>query len=169
MRPIWIQKANLVVPMPVAVASPFELPLKLLNPDEYARLPLKTLTSAWPMALYNDLASPVSNVVLYPTPTVSGLQVALYVAIPLGRFADLSTEYSLPPGCDEAIGANLAIRLCRPFGKPLTPDLMKDAADALADFKRPNLQYPILDIDPAYRGSRAYYDIYSDDWRDHWR
>ena len=69
-----------------------------------------------------------------------------------------------PPGYQDGFLYDLALRLCRPFGKPVTADLRQAYAEAIANLKRPNVEPGLLGVDAALTlGSRAGgYNILSD-------
>ena len=165
LRPHWIQQAGLVN----LAANGVETPLEVLTADRYARIGLKSMVSTLPWAIYDDRAEPVGTITVYPSPVNSALQLALYIPIALARFPDLTTPVILGDGVETAISRNLALSLARPFGKPLQPDLVADAAARLADLKRVHMDRLELLLDPAFcPRPLGGYDVYSDTYRG-WR
>ena len=80
----------------------------------------------------------------------------------LTAFADAYTDYMLPPGLDEALLYNLAVRLCKAFGRPMDPDLRRQAAASIHAFQRGNFTLSDLNQDLALASSSRYgYNIQS--------
>jgi hypothetical protein len=164
-RPTAIQAATIIN----TAANSYETPMAVLSTDRWASVGIKSQTSTLPWALYDDQQVPIGTITIYPIPSVSTLQVGLYIPTALQRFPDLSTLVALGDGVEAAIVSNLAVRLARPFNVPLTPDLVGEAAARLADVKRLHVDRAELLCDPAFAGRpTGGYDIYSDLYRG-WR
>jgi hypothetical protein len=128
--------------------------LKQVTRDEWASIAEKTLTGDRPYVFYYEPSSPLGVVHFWPQATCTA-----YLALPtvLSTFADLSTEYTFPPGYKDAIVLSLAEKLCRPFNRPIPGTLRADAGNARNRIKRANLQVPQLDMPDGrpVRGSYA--------------
>lgn len=162
-RPHWIQHAGLVTQ---TAPQDVELPLEVLTADRYASIGTKAMTSTQPWAIYDDEAEPTGTITIYPAPTVSSQQLALYIPVALQRFPDLSTKVGLGDGVEAAISRNLSLQLARPFAAQIRPDLVAEAAARLADVKRLHVDRLELVLDPAFCGQPlGGYDIYSDTYR----
>lgn len=161
-RPELIQAAGIV---DTTQSPQVEYPLgDVLTVDEYAKIPLKTLSTSWVERIYYEPTFPLGRIYVFPIPNVSTLTLALYLGVPIAVF-DKSTTVTVKPAVEAALLYNLALALCRPFGKPVTPDLMNDAAQSLGDMKRSNIRLVDLasdaaDIWPGTNG-RGSSDIYS--------
>jgi hypothetical protein len=70
-----------------------------------------------------------SNVYLYPVAT--GQSVELLTSVTATTFADLTTNYTAPPGYENALGASLAVRLAPSVLGKLPPDLVRAERAAL--------------------------------------
>jgi hypothetical protein len=149
-RPTRIESAGILY----SAGAALESPLRLLDSDEWARVPIKSITSALPGSLYNDGAYPLANLYLFPVPSI-GLQIALYTWRALGGFGSTAENVTFPPGYADAIRYNLACRLAPEWGRPIRPDVLELAQRSLASIKRLNRPMPTLDCDPAIlrRGS----------------
>jgi hypothetical protein len=100
---------------------------------------------------------------LWPTPTVDTNDLVIYRPDQLSEFADLTTEYQVPNGYEEALVYNLAIRLAAPFGRQIPPDVDMMAKKSLANIKRANTKMADLYNDTAALGySRFGYNIQTD-------
>lgn len=164
-RALTIQNAGVIN----TTANNVETPLTPLTIDRWAAVGIKGMTTTLPWAFFDDQSVPIGNVTIYPTPTVSTLQIALYIPVALQRFPDLYTQIQFGDGYEAAMVSNLALKLARPFGRPVTPDLMAEAVARLADIKRIYIDKTELTLDPAFTGRPVGgYDIYSDTYRG-WR
>lgn len=145
-RPMYIQDAGLVN---TAYTPNFELPMRILTIDEWASLSIKSQQATQSWYLWNDYAYPNSNLSLWPIPNVGTLQLALYVPTPLTQFANTGATVSLPPGYEEALRYNLAVRLCPEWGRPIDPVVAKMAQDSFALVQRANTRLNTLGVDIA--------------------
>jgi hypothetical protein len=145
---------------------PVELSRGLLTDDGYQSIPIKTLTNTLFTNVYYNPTYATDGwgtIFLWPTPTVDTNDLVLYRPEQLSEFADLATQYILPPGCQEAMFYNLAVRLCGPFGRPVDPELSTMARKSMATFKRGNTKMADLYNDTAALGwSRWGYNINTD-------
>lgn len=147
-RPLWIDHAGLLTTQDNGEV--LELPLELLTTQDWAEESGKDGTSSLPTALYNDYAYPWSSLTVFPAPDTSGLEIALYLPTAVTAFADLSTDYDLPPGYARALRYNLAVELAPEWGRPLDPVVSALAVESLAWVKRANKRHDhVLSIDPA--------------------
>lgn len=87
------------------------------------------------MAQYAGLSSPTTagtphmyapdgkaTIYLYPVPAGTTIQIRTRVSVT--AFADATTEYTVPPGYENYLGAALAVRFCPTLAR-LTPDLTR--------------------------------------------
>ncbi len=135
-----------------------EIPVGILNDDEYAAIQVKGLTSAlWTYVYYNaTVASGYGTITLWPIPNVDTNDLVIYSQQPTASFADLTTQYQFAPGYAEALEYNLAVRLSVPYSKPLQPDVAALARESLAAIKRQNIQLLDLPMDAALVNDRRY-------------
>jgi hypothetical protein len=54
-------------------------------------------------------------------------------------YTALTDDLTFAPGYEEALHYNLALRLCRPYGRPIDPDL-KEGETALSRIKSANVR-----------------------------
>lgn len=146
-RPLWIEGAGLLSTS--TSGDVLEVPLEVLTTQRYAEVGIKGDSSAWPQQLYFDMGFPWITVTVLPTPSASGLSVALYLPTPPSLFADLSTDYDLPPAWAQALRYNLAVELAPEWGRSLDPVIAAKAQDSLGVLKRGNKRLEELTIDDA--------------------
>ena len=73
---------------------------------------------------------------------------------------NLTTQYQLPNGLDEAIIYNLAIRRAPDYGKVPSDIVERMALSSLANFKRGNVKLVDMPTDPALtRDPAGFYNI----------
>lgn len=120
-----------------------DTPLRIATRDQWSAITTKTLPGAYPEWVYYEAASPLGVLHFWPQ---GECDVHLMLQTQLTAFAGLSTDYTLPPGYEEAYMLTLAERLCRPFSRPLTTDLMQSAANARRVLRTANFQVPELEM-----------------------
>ena len=145
-------------------AQPLEIPLRSLTYEQWAAIPVKSITSTLPQSYYYDQAFPTGNLNLWPNPTIAN-QLAIYYWQQFAAFADLVTDYTFPPAYMRAIIYNLALELAPEFGAEVSPSIERFAALSLAEIKVLNAPFADVGCDPGVlsRGSR--YDWRSDSVR----
>ena len=143
---------------PVAYEGAFQrlqsidYPINIINEQRYSEIPNKVNTSGnvarW---LYPDMAEPLTTLYLYPVPTDS-VTLHLRTWKRLQTFAAATTALSLPPGYEDAIVFNLAMRLASEYGKgdavPL--ELRRQANRAKRVLKQRNVRVPRAVVEPAF-------------------
>lgn len=149
-RPMWInyvkiQDANTGV----------EYPTKMLTQEEYAALLLKSVTSQYPLYVYDDGGFPLRTLQLYPVPS-SANKIVLYTMRPLSQIATLDTSVSLPPGYDDALVYNLAVRLAPEYGKLVPDAVTMNAMETKGNIKRANHRTSVLRVDEAIQASGGF-------------
>lgn len=143
---------------------PVEMPRAILTDDSWAALQVKTLSSPLFTSLYYNptFTAGLGSINLWPVPDNALHKLVLYYGQQISEFASLTTGYTFPPGYDEAIEYNLAIRLAPPYGKQVPGDVAVMAIRSLAQIKRVNLKLSDLPVDPAItHDHRGGYNIVS--------
>lgn len=160
-RPIRIENALLQYS---GVSPVLELPMDILNKEEYAAILLKSLSSTIPLSLYEDNAFPYDNLSVWPVPQTS-YNLVLYSWKPLADLASLTTELSLPPGYQRALRFNLAVDLAPEYGKEPSATVIAEAVASKGNIKRVNLKPSYLKVDKAARGKPGVWDYRTGDYR----
>lgn len=161
-RPVWIDRASII-----SYNNPLQ-PLELafahiLDVQEWQSIPTKAVYSALPTAMYYDYNFPLGGLHFWPIPNNLPLSVGLYLPNALTGFSDFTTDYTFPPGYEEAILYNLAMRLYPEYGKTPDPIVAQMAVSSLALVKRANIRLVDLISDPALRNrSAGFYNFYND-------
>lgn len=141
-----------------------EIPMSGLTYEAYQSVLIKELTSPLPTWWHYDrTTADIATLWLWPIPTDSGLQLAIYVQVPTEQFDDPYTEVSLPYGYYKALRYNVAIELAPEYGLQPREDISQIARDSLSRIKAANLVMTDLSVDlglhPSGRGS---YNILND-------
>lgn len=137
-RPHVIEQAALLLTQ--AQPDPVEVPLAILTNDAYDAIQVKDLSNLQPTGLFYQptYASGLGSIYLWPVPNVAYNELVIYRLSQMATFTSLSASVDLPPGADEMLVYNMAMRLAAPYGKVCPPDVMNLAAITMRTFKRGN-------------------------------
>lgn len=163
-RPLWIDHAAIILDNTATTVQ--ELPIRLYTDDEWALVGQKTLASATLEGIYFDRAfnsSGLGTISTYPTINIAIASLALYTPKATVGYTALTDDVTFAPGYEEAVHYQLARRLCRPYGRPLTPDLIEDADESLRRIKFANVELSPVPV--ATPWTTGLYDINSDTTR----
>lgn len=153
---------------PVRIESSFvrqsgvDYHLTEITDAQYQAKAEKTISSDIPSEFMFNHTHPNATITLYPVPTVAN---TLYVRVwtPFASVV-LGGTYSFPPGYEDAIIYNLAVRLSPEFPDvPLNPAVVEIATKSLASVKRIN-QKPFIAITQLakmFTNNRTKVDIYA--------
>lgn len=156
-RPIRIEEALI---RDESSSPAIEIPVKLLTKEEWAAIQVKESTSTYPHSLYAEGTYPNETINLYPKPTAAH-KLVLYSWKPLPEIATLDTSVSLPPGYDDALIYNLAIRLAPEYGRAVSDAVGITATEAKAAIKRINHKPRYLKVDDALSPRGGGFNIYT--------
>lgn len=124
-------------------AADSEIPMKVLNIEEWSRIQLKSIQSTLPQLLFYNPTFPNGTIYLYPTPSAASV-LTLYTKKPLSSFATTGTTVTLPMGYKRALRKNLAIELADEFGASISQNLMMLATQSKAWIKRKNKKIVLM-------------------------
>ena len=130
-----------------------EIPVDIINLDQWSDIQVKSVTSSIPLRLYNDDNYPLSNLSLWPVPSVAN-NITLYSWKPISEIASLTTIVSLPPGYSMALKYNLAVALSAEYGKEPTEIVLAGAIGAKANIKRMNIKPILMGTDAALASNK---------------
>jgi hypothetical protein len=158
-RPTSIQGVSIIE---TATDPDYEISLgDGLTDDAYRGITQKALTSTLPRHWYYNATFPLGTLTLWPIPTSTTLQGALYAPQQITSFAALSTDVSLPPGYMRAMIKNLALDLSPSYGVQPSMLLVDQARESLATVKRSNIRPTelVCDAGALIQGARGTFDI----------
>lgn len=125
-----------------------EIPMHLLNDDQYAGILIKDLTSTFPLYCYPEGTSPLETFNFWPVPNQAD-NVVVNSSKPLSQLATISSALSVPPGYEECMIYNLAIRLAPEYGRQVSEVIAALAIETKANIKRINWKPDYLRVDDA--------------------
>lgn len=131
--------------------------------EQWVMIKQKGLTSNIPSYIYTENSYPLSTVSVYPVPSVAN-KLVLYTQKQLTSIADQTTVLSLPPGYEDALVYNAAVRLSPEYGKAPTEIVFAIANESKANIKRLNIKPAYLRVDDALI-EPARFNIYTGDYR----
>jgi hypothetical protein len=131
-RPVAIERAWIT-------SSNQDYPMTPLSEAEYAAIFDKTASADCPdrYLFRPTMASSLATFVVYPVPNATRT-AKLVTRVIVSAFSAASDTVTLPPGWEEAIDANLAIRIAPIFETVASNDVKDMAREALAGIKRTN-------------------------------
>ena len=153
-RPQFLSYCGLIL---TNVTPNVEVKVPIVTVKDWSYQSVKGLSSTLPTRVYYYTQFPSSGadaglgkLIFWPKLTQAN-SIRLYCPKPITEFATLTTDYSLPPGYEDALEYNLAVRLIQ-AGMGLREhlsDLVPMARESLAIMKRANIQPVTASIDPA--------------------
>jgi hypothetical protein len=151
--------ANLIL---TASSPEVRVQLGLYTNDAYNSNALPSMSNTQPTGLYYNptYADELGSVFLWPVPTTNENDLELFIQKPLVSFANLTTEYDLPDGADDALTYNLARRLAGPYGRQMSAEDRLLARESVGAFTRSNVQLSDLSSD-AYWATYARRSLYN--------
>lgn len=145
-RPLSIERAGVEVQSTNPVT---ELPVDIVSDAEWQQIRVKAITSTYPRKLWVQGGMPLVTLWVWPVPSeVNKLVLYSWPGALLAQFAALTTTLSLPPGYEEALISNLAMRLYPSYGTPINPVVEQTARESKALLKRTNTRQADLRCDP---------------------
>lgn|SRR5574337_493798 len=133
-------------------------PISVIPQDQWNQIGLLNTNSQIPTMIFYDPQYPLGILNVFPLPSMT---YTLYfdAYLQLSEFANLETQLSLPPGYQDAIQHNLAIRLQPYFQRAqISPVVVELASTSKAAIKRSNLRSNVAGFDSAIvsRGTPTY-------------
>jgi len=153
-RPQMIETANIVTG---DSESAIRYPLAILTDLQWADVNLN-FGNTIPDSLYNDRAYPLSTLYLSGRP-MAGCWLELFFWALVPQFVTPDDQVMLPPGYEDALVLNLAVRMAPHFQRQVPPDVREDARKALMRLESINAPQPIASI--GFGGCGCEFDIYS--------
>lgn len=138
-------------------ATLLNLPIQLINQDQFAALPVPNVQSTIPTKLFVNYTNPLATLYFWPVPSTAGTLV-LWSWKTLTSFATLDTVVILPPGYNKALKYNLGVELAPEYGKQVDELIIAQAVDSKADIKRMNSKMLLMTQDSALNSRSAKYN-----------
>lgn len=126
-----------------------ELPVQILNQDEYDAIIIKGTTSSIARKIYYDNAFPLGTIWVWPVPQDGTTNLVLVSTKPLTTLASLTTTIGLAPGFNRALRYNLAVELAPEYGVEPSDVVVTIATRSKASIKSRNMKTQVMGLDPA--------------------
>ena len=123
-----------------------DIPMEQVGFERWNEITLKSLSTTYPGYYYYESTYPLGRVHFWPVP-ISSCELHLTLQNQLTAFADLNTNYALPPGYARLITLGLAVELS-PNYRPASPDLLRQYQNAARLVRRMNARIPVLEAPP---------------------
>lgn len=141
-----------------------EIPRAVLTQDDYNAIQVKDLPNSMFTGVYFNAgyAGGLATIQLWPIPNTTINSLVLYRRSLLATITNSTATYDLPPGADEMLEYQLAIRLAPTYHVALDsiPDVTRIASQSLKNFKLSNVQMADMRNDaPFSMDARAGYNI----------
>jgi hypothetical protein len=137
------------------------LPLTVINVDQYQLITVPTLTAILPNTLYYQPGAPNGTIYLWAEPTTLSNKLQIWFRTQLVQLAappaaDITTAISYPDGLEEALTLTLAEKLWLAYPKKSDlEELKRQARLARADFQTNNAAPPKISTRDGAMTSRA--------------
>lgn len=107
-----------------------DYPLALVSDSIYQSIAVKS-TGGLPEYINFTNEYPLATINLYPTPSTA---YTLFITSekPFSEYASINSTVDLPPGWEDALTYNLAVRLCGIYGQPVDQSLSSLARESKA-------------------------------------
>lgn len=124
-------------------------PVQQINAQDYADIAYKANQSGIPQYFYCDYAYPLATIYLYGAPA-AGLTISIGRTKQLTTFANLTTQYTFPPGYNRLLNYGLAMEIAPEYGMKLTNEAQFIVSEAKANVRNRNLQAPVMKTEVGY-------------------
>ncbi len=154
------QKLETVVFQQISGTTTLELPIDILNLDQWAAISVKTITSNLPTRCWLQNTYPNATFYVWPIPSITGnIVVSSWKAIT--EIAALTTTISLPPGYSRALRYNLALELAPEYGKQVDPLIEAHAIESKGNLKVMNTKILLMGCDTATLDRRSTWNYFT--------
>jgi len=136
-RPEGIEAANII-------AGDIRYPLEIVTDLQWSKIQMQNLPGTIPSVLYNDRGYPLSTLYLWGQP-LAGYLLELFTWSLIPQFTSPDDVVLLPPGYEDALVLNLALRMAPHFQRVTDPNLREDARMSLMRMMSINAPRPIAD------------------------
>lgn len=124
-----------------------DLPCQMLTYEQYADILSKPVTATIALSAYYNSGMPLSQIIFWPIPAQTSYRAVVWSWKPLTAFTSLADSVILPPGYEDYIESNLAMKCCIAFNRSVPQELSFWAATSKAKLKNLNVNVPILGFD----------------------
>lgn len=119
-------------------------PVTVSNLQQYASVPQKGMTDPTPWMVWYRPDYPDGTLFIYPEASDSSAVLKLASWKPLTGFSTLTSTITLPPGYEDMLAYNLAVRLAPEYQMPVTDAVASVARTTKKQLKNTNTVVPVL-------------------------
>lgn len=156
-RPMRIENINY---RQVSGSTTLELPIEILNQDQWANISVKTITSNLPTKVWTVFSDPLATLYFWPIPSIAAT-IDVWSWKALTSYSSLSTVLTLPPGYTRALRYNLAVELAPEYGRQVDPIVEAKAESSIESLKRMNAQINYLGTDKGLLSKKSTWNWYT--------
>ena len=141
-------------------------PMEIINNEQYSRIWDKAIETTYPCFLYYESSYPLGTIKVYPVPSAATV-LNMQVWNQLTAFASTASTIALPPGYEDLIVYNLAVRIAPEYGVEPSPTVQSIARDSITRVKilnnknSPVVRSPMRNIgsrDGGFNDIRGYFN-----------
>lgn len=130
-----------------------DIPVEMVDYEQYASIISKPVTSSIPLVAWYNSSFPLGTITLWPVPANTSWRLVVWSWKAFTSFTSVTDTVSLPPGYEDYMIYNLAVRCSVSWGRPVSAELAALARDAKAVIKRANEDVPLLGLPAAISGN----------------
>lgn len=141
-RPVRIESAQIVQ---TSVTPNVNIPLEVINTDDYSALRVPALTATYPTKLYYSPMFPLGRFYPWPFPTITSNELSWWSWNAMPAYSDLTDTFAVPPGYEDALTYTLAEEMLPTYpNKAAAAYIIQFAKQARAAVQSLNSQLPKL-------------------------
>jgi hypothetical protein len=157
-RPVNVKACTVAIS---GSAGNIDMPVAILQYDDFAAIRLKTLQTNYPQYVYIDGDYPLNNVRFYPVPS-SAIPATFYSDKLITTVTSVTDALRLPPGYYRWLEAQLSIDLAPSFQRQASQNIFDIAKSAYRLLSSTNSEPLTMQTDAALMGSGGRYNIFND-------
>jgi len=137
-------------------SDPVDIQLQVITArEDYNRIPLKSMTTNFPSAVFYDSAFPIGSVYVWPLARSGSVELHLSLKETLAQFTSFIQPIQMPMEYLQAILTNLTVRLAPYYQYDTRPETAALAVSSLATIRAANTQIPKLVMPRGLAGFRG--------------
>ena len=118
-------------------------PVQEINSQDYATIAYKDNHTGIPQYYYCDFNFPLATIYLYGAPS-AGVTISIGKTKQLTTFANLTRQYTFPPGYNRLLNYGLAMEIAPEYGMKMSPEAQFISSESKANIRNRNLRDPVM-------------------------
>lgn len=132
-----------------------DLQCQMLTYEQYADILSKPVTATIALSCWYNSSVPNSELWLWPIPASTTYRIVVWSWKQLAALTSITDTLTFPPGYEEYLESNLAVRCCMAFARPVPAEIAVWASEAKNKLKRLNIDVPMLGLPAALAGGQT--------------